>query len=169
MEALCFVLKTFPNRKGGLYIMSENGAQYVVFSIADNMYGIPIHDVSEIIRMNRVQWIPRAREELLGIIHLRDKVIPVISLHRLFSLGGQEAELHAKTRIIIVHCGGKEVGIVVDSVDKVAFLSGRYISLPPNFADQAWMSGIYHDKNEVIVLLNLDVLLKGTEASEITV
>jgi purine-binding chemotaxis protein CheW len=138
--------------------MNHSGAQHVVFTIDENMYGIPIHDVAEIIRMSRVQWIPRSREELLGIIHLRDKVIPVISLHRLFT--GRETELDAKTRIIIVHCEGKEVGIVVDAVERVKHLSGEHTSIPSHFSDNEWLTGIYHAGDEVITLLDVASLLE---------
>lgn len=137
--------------------MNQDGSQYVVFSINRSLYGISIHDVSEIIRMCRVQWIPKAREELLGIIRLRDKVIPVISLHRLFS--EQEAELNAKTRIIIVQCGGKDLGIVVDVVERVMFLPNRHISPPPHLSDSEWLTGIYHDQDDIIALLHLGKLL----------
>jgi|GEM_PF-1416439 purine-binding chemotaxis protein CheW len=144
--------------------MNQDGSQYVVFAINRSLYGISIHGVSEIIRMCKVQWIPKSREELLGIIHLRDKVIPVISLHRMFA--EQEAELNAKTRIIIVQSGGRELGIVVDAVERVMFLSRDRTSPPPHMSDRAWLTGIYHDGDDIIALLDLEALLGHLAESE---
>lgn len=144
--------------------MNQSGAQQVVFSVDRNLYSISIHEVSEIIRMCKVQWIPKTKEELLGIIHLRDKVIPVISLHRFFL--GKEANLNAKTRIIIVHSGNKEVGIVVDSVERVMYLPEDKTSPPPHYSDNDWLSGIYHDQDEIIALLDLDFLFGQMDFNE---
>src|SRR5690606_38701892 len=134
--------------------MNQDGSQYVVFAINRSLYGISIHGVSEIIRMCKVQWIPKSREELLGIIHLRDKVIPVISLHRLFA--EQQAELNAKTRIIIVPSGGRELGIVVDAVERVMFLSRDRTSRPPQMPDRACVTGIHRDGGDISALLDLE-------------
>lgn len=137
--------------------MNQAGAQYVVFAIRRNLYGISIHDVSEIIRLGEIQWIPNAREDMPGIIHLRGNIIPVISLHHVFS--EEKRELHPKTRIIIVRRGDKEVGLIVDEVDRVKALPEEHISPPPPFSRNNWLTGIYHDQNDVIALLDLDDLL----------
>src|SRR5690606_6566373 len=123
--------------KGGEIVMSEANEQYVVFIVNGNSYGISIQEVSEIIRMQTVNWVPNSSKELLGIIHLRDKVIPVVSLHRIFSEA--EKELSSKTRVIVIQCGGKEIGVVVDEVDQVMFLPEHEISAPPHLSQNGWM------------------------------
>lgn len=144
--------------------MNQARTQHVVFSLDKNLYGIPIRDVSEIIRMGNVQWIPNSRKELLGIIHLRDNVIPVISLHRMFA--EKETDVHAKSRIIIVHSAGKAFGIVVDAVERVMFLPREHISLPPVFSEADCISGIYHVQEEIIALLDLNALLGQLAAQD---
>lgn len=146
---------------GGGDAMTQAGEQYVVFTIDHSLYGIPIHEVSEIIRIQTVNWIPNSSEEWIGIIHLREKVIPVMSLHKVFS--GTEKELDAKTRIIIVHIGGKEIGIVVDEVDQVMFLPQQQISPPPHWSQNGWMTGVYHQQDTMIALLHLESLLGNME------
>jgi len=145
--------------------MSKTNEQYVVFVVNHSLYGIPIHEVSEIIRMHTVNWIPNSREEFLGIIHLRDKVIPVISLHKIFS--GTEKELDSKTRIIIIHSGGKEIGIVVDEVDQVMFLPQQQISPPPHLSQNGWMTGVYHQQETIISLLKLESLLGNIDVNQV--
>ncbi len=141
--------------------MSQTDEQYVVFVIHHSLYGVSIQEVSEIIRMRTVNWLPNSREEFLGMIQLRDKMIPVISLHRIFSEA--EKELNAKTRIIVIHSGGQEIGIVVDEVNRVAFLSPQRIGAPPHMSQNEWMTGVYHDRDTIIALLNVEALLGHRE------
>jgi len=145
--------------------MNQMNDQYVVFTVNHSLYGIPIQEVSEIIRMQKLNWIPNSQNELLGIIHLRDKVIPVISLHRIFSEA--EKELDSKTRIVVVHSGGKEVGMVVDEVEQVKFLQHDLISPPPHLSQNGWMTGVYHRQETIIALLYLESLLGNIDVNQL--
>lgn len=130
--------------------------QYVILLIHRSLYGIPIQEVSEIIRMQSVNWIPNERKEFLGILRLRDKLIPIVSLHLM--LGEVEKEIDMKMRIIILHIGEQEMGIVVDGVEQVMLLSETHISPPPQRSHQSWIHGIYHHQDRIIALLKLEAL-----------
>jgi len=141
--------------------LNQINEQYVVFGVNNSLYGIPIQEVSEIIRFQMVNWIPNSREEFLGIINLRDKVIPIISLHRIFLEA--EKELDSKTRVIVLHNSGKDIGIVVNEVDRVMFLPSQHISPPPHFTQNSWITGVYHQQNTIIAVLNLESLLRNID------
>lgn len=147
--------------------MSQMNEQYVVFGVNNSLYGIPIHEVSEIIRFQMVNWIPNSRDEFLGIINLRDKVIPVISLHRIFS--ETEKELDSKTRIIVIHNSGRDIGIVVNEVDRVMFLPQQHISPPPHLTQNGWITGVYHQQDTIIAILSLESLLRNIEVDQVLV
>lgn len=141
--------------------MSSLEQQYVVFKISDNFYGISIQDVAEIIRMQTVKWVPHSRDEFLGVIHIRERVIPIISLHRVFS--AQEREVESKTRMIVLEYDNQEVGFIVDEVDHVMHLSHEFISPPPHLAQSEWIAGVYHHDSQTIALLNLQTLLEHVD------
>lgn len=138
--------------------MSQTSEQYVVFAINGNDYGIPVLEVSEIIRMQTVNWIPNSRREFLGMIQLREKLIPIISLHTIFSEA--EKELDSKTRIIIIHTeeANQNIGIVVDEV-KGHVPPKEGINFPPHMAQQAWLKGMFQQQDSLIVLLDIQTLL----------
>lgn len=141
--------------------MSFTNQQFVVFTINQSMYGLPIQEISEIIRMQKVNWMPNSRREVLGMIRLRDKIIPIISLHRIFM--EKEMVLDSKTRIIVIHVKGKEIGIVVDEVDKVMFLSEENISPPPYRSEHGWLRGVYHREESIIALVHMEAVLGNVE------
>lgn len=145
--------------------MSSQEEQYVVFAINQNSYAISIQDVSEIIRMQTVKWVPNSRQEFLGVIHLREHIIPIISLHRIFSEG--EKAIDSKTRMIVLQSNDQELGFVVDEVDHVMYLSDEHISPAPHLSQSEWINGVYHHEGRTIALLNLQTLLQKVDVQKV--
>ncbi|MFD1705676.1 chemotaxis protein CheW [Siminovitchia sediminis] len=145
--------------------MSSQHKQYVVFAIHQNLYAVSILDVSEIIRMQTVKWIPNSREEFLGVIHLREQVIPIMSLHRIFS--EPDKTIDSKTRMIVLKVNGLDFGFVVDEVNHVKFLSDEHISPAPHMSQSEWIQGVYHRDGETIALLNLQTLTEHVDLQKV--
>jgi purine-binding chemotaxis protein CheW len=102
--------------------------QYVELGIGNETYAIRIQDIHEIIKMQNVTQIPNALGYLKGVINLRGKIIPVISLRNLFGL--MEEDNTKFTRIVVVNHAEDTVGVIVDRVNKVTNLSD--IQPPPD-------------------------------------
>ncbi|MFS0644605.1 chemotaxis protein CheW [Siminovitchia sp. 179-K 8D1 HS] len=145
--------------------MNSTNGQYVVFTINDKHFGISIQDVHEITRMRTVKWVPNSKEEFLGVIHFREKVIPIISLHRMFL--ERENELESKTRVIVLNNDYQDIGFVVDDVDQVKFLPEEYITPAPHSSQSEWIKGVYHHGHETITLLNLKSLLSKADVRKV--
>ncbi|WP_057979680.1 chemotaxis protein CheW [Caloramator mitchellensis] len=101
--------------------------QYVVFELSKEKYALRICDVYEIIKMQRITVVHNTKHFLEGIINLRGKIVPVISLHKKFGLKNYETT--KSTRIIFVKIKDEMVGIVVDKVNYVTKFSD--IQPPP--------------------------------------
>jgi purine-binding chemotaxis protein CheW len=61
------------------------------------------------------------------------------------------------------------MGIVVDEVDQVMFLSEQHISPPPPLSQNGWIKGTYHHQDTLISLLNVDALLKNIDVNQVLV
>jgi purine-binding chemotaxis protein CheW len=109
-------------------IKATEQEQYIEFGIEDEQYAIRIEDIHEIIKMQSVTEIPNVMHYVKGVINLRGKIVPVISLRNLFNL--EEKKYTKDTRIVVVHHQEESVGIVVDRVNKVTTFSD--IQQPPD-------------------------------------
>ncbi len=58
--------------------------QLVTFSIAGEEYAFPIEIVKEILRVGNITEVPETPEYILGILAVRDTLLPVIDLRKLF-------------------------------------------------------------------------------------
>jgi len=92
--------------------------QLVSFTVASEEYAIPIENIQEIVQIpERITKVPNSEQSIIGIMNLRDKILPLASLRKLF--GFPEEKLTEQSRIVVLSLRGLSVGIVVDSVKEV--------------------------------------------------
>lgn len=103
---------------------AEGGAsdeiQLVSFELAGQEYALPIEHVQEIVQVPEVvSELPNAEAHVIGVINLRDRLLPLVSLRTLFGLPA--APLGEQNRIVVVSLGDARasVGIVTDTVKEV--------------------------------------------------
>ena len=145
--------------------LSSELIQLVSFNLDQEEYGINVLKVREIIRMLIVTRVPNTPYYVEGVINLRGKVIPIISLRKKFNL--PETEHDKRTRIMVMEVGGELMGFIVDEVSEVIRISEREIQPPPSVVtssiDQDCMSGVINQADRLLVLLDLDKMFSLDE------
>lgn len=96
--------------------------QFVIFLVSDEVFAVDLAPVQEIIRLPEVVRVPLAPPTLNGLANLRGRVLPIISLRRMFGFSEQESD--DSTRAVVVDVG-QPLGFVVDRVSSV-------VSVEPN-------------------------------------
>jgi purine-binding chemotaxis protein CheW len=139
--------------------------QLVSFNLEREEYGVYVLKVREIIRMSNVTRVPNTPYYVEGVINLRGKVIPIISLRKKFSL--PEAETDKQTRIIVMDVDGELMGFIVDAVSEVIRISSAEIQPPPAAVngglDQEYLSGVINRADRLLVLLDLERVFSKAE------
>jgi purine-binding chemotaxis protein CheW len=116
--------------------------QLVSFEVAAQEYAVTIEDVQEIVQMpDEIVQVPHAQPHVLGIMTLRTRLLPLVSLRRMFGLPPREAD--EQSRIVVVSYRGASVGVVTDSVNEVLRVAQREVEpMPPLLAREAGMADI---------------------------
>jgi purine-binding chemotaxis protein CheW len=150
--------------------LQDKEGKYLTFTLGQEEYGIGILKVREIIGMMEITSVPRTPEHVKGVINLRGKVIPVISLRSKFEI--QEEEYTDRTCIIVVEISGSggaiPIGIIVDSVSEVLNISGEDIEPTPKMGsalNTEYIMGMAKIKGKVKILLDIDRVLSSDEVS----
>ena len=91
--------------------------QYIIMRFKEDRYAVSISDIHEIIEFQPITAIPRSHYFLEGVINLRGKIVPVISLAKRLNQTSAASTKH--TRIVVVNHGVDVVGIIVDAVEQV--------------------------------------------------
>jgi purine-binding chemotaxis protein CheW len=98
--------------------------QFVTFIAGDEVFAADMVPVKEIIRVPQVVRVPLAPAALEGLANLRGKVLPIISLRRLF--GFPELPHDDSTRALVVDVG-QPLGFVVDRVSSVVGVDASHL------------------------------------------
>lgn len=139
--------------------------QLVSFNLDQEEYGVDVLKVREIIRMPNVTRVPNTPHYVEGVINLRGKVIPIISMRKKFSLG--DIDNDKQTRIMVMDMEGELMGFIVDSVSEVIRISEAEIQPPPPVVqggiDQVCLSGVINRADRLLVLLELEKIFSLEE------
>jgi len=152
-------------------LAADLGAQlagkYMTFQLADEVYGLEILKVREIIGLMDITRVPRSAAFIRGVINLRGKVIPVADLRLKFGMDACQAT--EQTVIIVVQyaVGGRNLtmGILVDQVLEVLQIEPAQIEPAPAFGDAAaeaqFILGVGKAGERVVFLLDIGKVLGG--------
>ena len=158
-------MSNLPAMRNSSHETSNELTQLVSFHLDNEEYGVEVLKVREIIRMITITHMPNTPPYVEGIINLRGKVIPIISMRKRFGL--MEIEANSQTRIIIMDVGGELLGFTVDAVSEVIRIAASEIQPSPSIAaggiDQEFISGVTNHGDRLLVLLNLDLMFSSAE------
>lgn len=142
--------------------------QYLTFVLDEEVYGIPIATVAEIIGLQKITPVPDPRDCVKGVINLRGTVIPVIDVR--VRLGMEPVETSARTCIVIVQLERILVGLLVDTIaDVVDVVAGEIEPAPRRrgeSAREAIVTGFVHREGDVKILIDLARLLDRSAAAD---
>jgi purine-binding chemotaxis protein CheW len=97
---------------------SDDTLELVSFAVEGQEYALPIDQVQEIVQApESVSHVPNAGNRVLGVIDLRGRLLPVVSMRRVFGL--PVTPLEPQNRIVVVSIDGGVVGVVMDTVREV--------------------------------------------------
>ncbi len=91
--------------------------ELLAFVVAGEAYAFPLEHIREILRYRRATPVPRAQEQVLGILSVRGQVTTVVDMRR--ALRMEETPPTRQTRILLIDEGEEVVGVVVDRVLQV--------------------------------------------------
>jgi purine-binding chemotaxis protein CheW len=138
------------------------GMLVVVFELNREMFGIEIVYAKEILNFKKITPLPTMPPYIKGMVSIRDRAIPVISLNEL--IFKKKDEVTEDTKIIIIENRDDRVGVIVDRMAAVKnFQAENFENLGRSSitAEKKYIEGIIKDKGNIITLIKIDYLFAG--------
>ncbi len=127
--------------------------KYLTFTLGEELYGIDIRVVIEIIGIMPITKVPEVPAYVQGIINLRGKIIPVVDMRLRF---GQEYRPYSdRTCVIIISVNDVLIGLIIDGVSEVLTIPENSIVPPPELKSvrNRYVKNIGKLSEEKVVLL----------------
>jgi len=158
------------SRRGKLAGGSEPG-DFVSVVVGDQLFGIPVLEVRDVLASQRITRVPLAPPEVAGSLNLRGRIVTAIDIRTRIGLAEQsEEEIAGKPRMsVVVDHGGELYSLMVDSVGEVLSLSAANFERNPATLDARWRevsAGIYRLDGSLLVVLDVTRLLDISSRSE---
>ncbi len=151
----------------------ESQFQLVTFHLGEELYGVNIMDVKEIVRLQNVRVIPNAPFYVEGIINLRGEIIPIIDLHKRFklqTLARSTDDIDIEGGFIILNIDGNKIGIIIDKVERVVTVKSEEVKDPPQMLSgigTEYIEGVVREKQGYLIMLNTRKLFNAKELQSI--
>jgi purine-binding chemotaxis protein CheW len=148
--------------------ISNEIKQFLTFKLGEEIFGIDVSQVREILDYINITKIPQTPEFMCGVINLRGNVVPVVDMRIKFRMG--QAERTVNTCIVVVEItidNDKTIlGALVDTVQEVFDLESKDIEPAPKIGTSLkteFIKGMGKKDNKFIIILDIDKVFSVEE------
>ena len=139
---------------------TTNLSEYVTFTTAEQLFGLPIECVQDVFRPNSITRVPLAGPEIAGVLNLRGRIVTAIELRSRLGLSARDEGEVAMA--IGIESKGESFGLLVDAVGEVLKLADderepNPINLDRNLGRVS--SGVYRLDGHLLVVLDIERVL----------
>jgi purine-binding chemotaxis protein CheW len=133
---------------------------FVTLTVANQLCGIPVLTVRDILGPQQVTRVPLAPPEVAGSLNLRGRIVTAIDLRR--RLGLPPAGEAARPMSVVVETAGEFYSLLVDQVGEVLALAATGQEANPPTLGPRWRGvslGVHRLQGQLMVVLDVDRLL----------
>jgi purine-binding chemotaxis protein CheW len=142
-------------------------SEYVTFTTAGQMFGLPIERVQDVFKPMRITRVPLAGAEIAGVLNLRGRIVTAIDLRS--RLGLVTPREGRPPMAIGIESVGESFGLLVDTVGEVLKLPDEQCEPNPINLDGKLArvsAGVFRLDGALLVVLDIDRMLDfGIEAA----
>ncbi len=136
---------------------TADGLAALCCRVGAETYAVPLDDLAEVMPLAGWTPVPGMPQHLLGVMNVRGEIRPVLDLHAM--LGLPRPEPGGGHVVFLKAGGGREVGLRVDSLDRMVFVDPAGLTRPQQAANglpERYVAGI---TPETLVLLDVRQIL----------
>lgn len=133
---------------------------FVTMTIENQLFGIPVLMVQDVLRSQKLRRVPLAPPEVAGALNLRGRIVTAIDVRRRLRLPDRPEEDLGMS--IVVDHGGELYSLIVDSVGEVLTLPGETHENTPATLDPVWKNicnGVHRLEDKLLLVMDVERLL----------
>lgn len=144
-----------------LVLNGSDSAMFVTMTIADQLFGIPVLEVRDVLGPQRITHVPLAPPEVLGSLNLRGRIVTAIDVRKRLDL--PPCPEGTKSMSVVADHKGELYSLIVDKVGEVMDLPATDYEKNPATLDPRWQEisgGVYRLKENLLIVLDVAQLLR---------
>lgn len=134
--------------------------QYVSFLVDNQLLGVPVNAVQEVLNPQTIARTPHARPEISGLLNLRGQIVTAINLRKRMGLPDLEGEQNSMN--VVLQHKDESFSILVDEVGDVINVPAETMEPVPHTLDAHWKTitrGVFRLEERLFIILNVEAIL----------
>src|ERR1700692_3102095 len=139
---------------------NEGNQVLVTLTVGEQLCGVPVLAVRDILGEQTITHIPLAPPEIAGSLNLRGRIVTAIDLRKRLRLAPAPAGLARMS--VVAEQGGELYALLVDQVSEVLTLDASMFERNPPTLEKSWAdfsTGIFRLDGRLLVVLDVSRLL----------
>jgi purine-binding chemotaxis protein CheW len=154
-------------------IEADDVLQMVGFIVADELFGVDILMVQEIIKNINITAIPDSPDFIQGVINLRGNIIPILDLKKRLKLSEKNRPDGGDVWIMVLNISGRVTGFIVERVTRVIKVQANMIKpfsdLVVSGLKSDYIRGVCKQDQQILVVLDFNRILLIDEFKKLSV
>lgn len=145
--------------------MTDDNHEFLTFNIGEQMFGVPVLQVNDVLAPQRITRAPLAPPAIAGIMNLRGRIVTAIDVRN--CLGQPRPDSGETGMGVVIERNSELFSLIIDRVGDVLSLPAASLEDIPPTLDGAWRavaSCIHKLENELLVILDTDRLLEAAKS-----
>ena len=136
-------------------------SDYLTIYLGEQMFGIPVLQVQDVLGPQNITKIPLARAEITGSLNLRGRIVTAIDVRKFLGIdiNGDEGR---RPMSVVLEQGGELFSLQIERVGDVISLESDRLEQNPPTMDSRWKdvsTGIYRMEGRLLVILDVVKLI----------
>lgn len=143
----------------------NSSRDFLTIKIENQMFGIPVLQVQDVLGSHEVASIPLAPNEVAGALNLRGRIVTAINVRKRLGLNDGADRSHQMS--VVVEHKNELYSLIIDEVGDVLSLSEDDYEPTPATLDEVWRivsMGVYRLKDKLLIVLDVPKLLNTVHA-----
>ena len=135
-------------------------SDFVTFEIGGQLFGVPIDEVQDVFKPQRLTPVPLSHTDVAGVLNLRGRIVTMIDCRQHLGMGSRSAD--DIIMAVGVERGGESYGLLIDSIGDVLSLEPTAFEPNPVNLDPRWRAvskGVFRLANRLLIVLNIAKIL----------
>jgi purine-binding chemotaxis protein CheW len=134
-------------------------SDFVTFEIGDQLFGVPIDEVQDVFKPQRLTPVPLSHADVAGVLNLRGRIVTMIDCRAHLGMGRSSTD---DVMAVGVERGGESYGLLIDKISDVLSLEPSAFEANPVNLDPRWRAvskGVFRLDRRLLIVLNIATIL----------
>lgn len=138
--------------------------EYLTILVDDQKFGIPVLQIQDVLREQKVTRIPLASPEVAGSLNLRGRIVTAIDVRKRLNV---KIDPTKRSMSVVVEYNQELYSLIIDKVGDVLSLDQDRIEKNPGTLDSKWRDisdGVCQLDSELLIIMDVPRLLDSIQA-----